>query len=169
MAKKRDFGKMSEKVLRGDKPENVPVSLEDFIQGTDGKDVKASKSQNAKTSKPQDVGKPGSRDSQNVKTLKPQDVEKPGGRDTEKSEPQNVKTSKSQNAKTLDQRLTVYLSEEGLNSLEEVWFKLRKMASAGDRKRISKSLILEEAFLIALDDLESKGEKSRIASTVLKQ
>ena len=43
------------------------------------------------------------------------------------------------------------------------------MASPNNRKRISKSVILEEAILIAWSDLKEKREKSKFAKKILKQ
>jgi len=143
--KSRGFGDLTKKVL-AEKPENAPTSLADFQDGegpetTELEGVQVIERQDVKASEPQ-----------SAKTLKRQSVKasKPSG----------------EAEKNLDQRLTLYLSEEAFDSLENAWLRLRKLAKSGDRKRISKSLIIEEALLIALEEFEAKGEKSRLVKAL---
>ena len=62
---------------------------------------------------------------------------------------------------------TFYLSQEGLQALEELQYQLRRLASLDDRGQISYSLIVERAILLAMEELEAQGAASRIASRLL--
>jgi hypothetical protein len=64
-------------------------------------------------------------------------------------------------------KATYYLAVEAVDALEEGWYQLRRMASTEDRAGISKSLIVETALQIALEELEKSGQKSRIAKRLL--
>lgn len=64
-------------------------------------------------------------------------------------------------------KATYYLAVEAVDSLEEGWYQLRRMASTDARTGISKSLIVETAIQIALEELEKSGQKSRIAKRLL--
>jgi len=64
-------------------------------------------------------------------------------------------------------KATYYLSIEAIEALEEGWYQLRKLASTDTRTGISKSLIVEEALQIVLEELEKAGQKSRIAKRLL--
>jgi len=143
--KSRGFGDLTKKVL-AEKPENTPTSLADF---QDGEGPEVPEAEGVQASERQDAKTP---ELQSSKTLKRY----------------NVKTSKpsGESEKNLDQRLTLYLSEEAFDSLENAWLRLRKLAKSGDRKRISKSLIIEEALQIALEEFEAKGEKSRLVKVL---
>lgn len=66
-------------------------------------------------------------------------------------------------------KATYYLSTEILESIEEAWIQLRRMAPKDERGQISKSLIVELAVQIALDELKSKGEKSLLARKIRKE
>ena len=59
-------------------------------------------------------------------------------------------------------KATFYLSQPALENLEEAWYRLRKLAK-NNRSKVSKSLIVELAVRTALEDLEEKGDKSRLA------
>ena len=48
-------------------------------------------------------------------------------------------------------------------SLEEARLKLRELARPGGRAKITKSLIVEVAIHLAIEDLEASGEKSPLA------
>jgi len=50
-----------------------------------------------------------------------------------------------------------------VEALEEGWLELRKLADKKDRGQISKSLIVELALQLALEDLEKKGADSSLA------
>ena len=60
-------------------------------------------------------------------------------------------------------KATFYLSREVLFSLEEARLKLRDLARPGGRAKITKSLIVEVAIQLAIEDLEASGEKSPLA------
>ena len=60
-------------------------------------------------------------------------------------------------------KATFYLSREVLFSLEEARLKLRVLARPEGRAKISKSLIVEVAIHLAIEDLEASGEKSPLA------
>ncbi len=60
-------------------------------------------------------------------------------------------------------KATFYLTREVLCSLEEARLKLREMARPGGRAKITKSLIVEVAIQLAIEELEASGEKSPLA------
>jgi hypothetical protein len=64
-------------------------------------------------------------------------------------------------------KATYYLAVEAVDALEEGWYQLRKMASTDNRTSISKSLIVETALQIALEELEKSGQKSSLAKKLL--
>lgn len=59
---------------------------------------------------------------------------------------------------------TFYLSQDGLEALEELQYQLRRLARPEDRAQISYSSIVEEALLLALEELKGKGEASQLAN-----
>jgi hypothetical protein len=61
-------------------------------------------------------------------------------------------------------KATFYLHPEVLERLEDAWHQLRKSTKSTERGKISKSLIVEVALAIALQDLEGQGEASPLAS-----
>ena len=61
-------------------------------------------------------------------------------------------------------KATFYLTKKVLDSLEEARLKLREMARSEGRAKITKSLIVEVAIQLALEELEASGEKSPLAS-----
>lgn len=64
-------------------------------------------------------------------------------------------------------KATYYIAIEEVEALEEGWYQLRKMASTDNRTSISKSLIVETALQIVLEELEKSGQKSRLAKKLL--
>lgn len=60
-------------------------------------------------------------------------------------------------------KATFYLTREVLYSLEEARLKLREMARPEGRAKITKSLIVEVAIHLAIEELEASGEKSPLA------
>jgi hypothetical protein len=64
-------------------------------------------------------------------------------------------------------RFTCYVSHTTLDALERAWYELRQRAGSGGRPRISRSLIIEIALQIALEELNAKGARSRLASRVV--
>jgi hypothetical protein len=60
-------------------------------------------------------------------------------------------------------KATFYLTREVLFSLEEARLKLREMARPEGRAKITKSLIVEAAIQLALEELEASEEKSPLA------
>ena len=64
-------------------------------------------------------------------------------------------------------KATYYISIEAVEALEEGWYQLRKLASTDARTGISKSLIVEEALQIVLEELERTGQKSKLAKKLL--
>jgi hypothetical protein len=81
---------------------------------------------------------------------------------------QNIKTEKHNTIK-LDNKVkaTYYLSQKAVGALEDTQYQLRKIAGE-NRARVSKSFIVEMAIQMALEDVESKGNKSRILKEVLR-
>jgi hypothetical protein len=59
-----------------------------------------------------------------------------------------------------------YLSPEGAEAIEELWYQLRKMAGAG-KTQINKSLIVDLGLQIAREELEKEGSSSKIARRAL--
>lgn len=64
-------------------------------------------------------------------------------------------------------KATYYLSQMTLDELEDAWHQLRKEASRENRGEISKSLIVDIALTIVLEDLKELGLQSPIASRML--
>ena len=60
-------------------------------------------------------------------------------------------------------KASFYLTREVLVSLEEARLKLREMARPEGKAKITKSLIVEVAIQLAIEDLEASGEKSPLA------
>ena len=60
-------------------------------------------------------------------------------------------------------KATFYLTREVLFSLEEARLKLREMARPEGRAKITKSLIVEVAIQLAIEELEASGGKSPLA------
>ena len=60
-------------------------------------------------------------------------------------------------------KASFYLTREVLVSLEEARLKLRDLARPEGRAKITKSLIVEVAIHLAIEDLEASGEKSPLA------
>ena len=56
---------------------------------------------------------------------------------------------------TPKRKATYYLREDTLSELEEVWFQLRQRADEGQKRKVSKSAIVEAAIETAIDELES--------------
>ena len=52
-------------------------------------------------------------------------------------------------------KATYYLREDTLSKLEELWFQLRQQADEGEKRKVSKSAIVEAAIETAIDELES--------------
>lgn len=63
----------------------------------------------------------------------------------------------------LKMKATFYLDAETVEALETGWMELRKLADKKDRGQISKSLIVELALQMALDELKTQGAKSLLA------
>jgi hypothetical protein len=60
-------------------------------------------------------------------------------------------------------KASFYLTREVLVSLEEARLKLREMARPEGKAKITKSLIVEVAIQLAIEELETSGEKSPLA------
>ena len=63
---------------------------------------------------------------------------------------------------TPKRKATYYLREDTLSELEEVWFQLRQRADEGEKRKVSKSAIVEVAIEAAIEELESDGESAII-------
>ena len=57
-------------------------------------------------------------------------------------------------------KATFYLDSKAVEALEDGWMELRKLADKRSRGRISKSLMVELALQLALEDLRKKGSDS---------
>lgn len=64
-------------------------------------------------------------------------------------------------------KVTFYLSQAAIDALEDGWLQLRRLAR--ERASVSKSSIVEQALLIALEELASKGDESELAKRMAKQ
>lgn len=64
-------------------------------------------------------------------------------------------------------KATYYIDSQAVEELEAGWIQLRKMADKKVRGQVSKSLIVEMALQIVLEDLEKTGQKSQIARKIL--
>ena len=78
--------------------------------------------------------------------------------------PEESSTEASEDKKI---KATYYIAIEAVEALEEGWYQLRKMASTDTRTSISKSLIVETALQIVLEELDKTGQKSRLAKKML--
>jgi len=79
------------------------------------------------------------------------------------SKPARQKKAQAQapdTAPTEKVKATFYLDAEVVEALEEGWMELRKLAD--NRGRISKSLIVELALDMALEELKKKGSESSL-------
>ena len=65
-------------------------------------------------------------------------------------------------------KATFYLDSKAVESLEDGWMELRKLADKKGRGRISKSLIVELALQMALEDLRKKGYDSLLAKKLIR-
>ena len=95
-------------------------------------------------------------------TIKPvsQPTSKPVRRPTSKPAGQK-KAEKAGPAQKV--KATFYLDAQAVEALEAGWMELRKLADKKDRGQISKSLIVELALQLALEDLEKRGAESSLA------
>jgi len=64
-------------------------------------------------------------------------------------------------------KATFYIDSKAVEALEDGWIQLRKLAPKKVRGHISKSLIVELALQMALEDLKAKGSSSQIAKKSL--
>ncbi len=78
------------------------------------------------------------------------------------SKRQNVKTPKLQDSITLDQRHTVYLTSDTTDNLALALIKTRKILG----RNVAKSLFIEKALGIILEELENKGDKSKVVKAL---
>lgn len=75
---------------------------------------------------------------------------------------------KPENNKTVEQdkeKITFNLSSELVDRLEDSWLKLRRRFKG--EQRITKTLLVEKALELALDDLEANNESSVIFKKIL--
>ena len=85
---------------------------------------------------------------------------KPAGKPTSKP----VSQKKAQAEEPAEKvKATFYLDSKAVESLEGGWMELRKLADKKSRGQISKSLIVEQALQMALEDLQKKGSDSLLA------
>lgn len=87
------------------------------------------------------------------------------------SKPVRQKTIKTVNHNTIKSdnkvKATYYLSQKAVDALEDAQYQLRKMAGES-RSKVSKSIIVELAIQMALEDVEAKGNKSRLLKDILR-
>jgi hypothetical protein len=70
-------------------------------------------------------------------------------------------------ASTDKTKATYYISQVAVSELEEVWQQLRKTAPPALKGEISKSLIVDIALKIVLEDFRQWGAKSQLANKTL--
>ena len=63
-------------------------------------------------------------------------------------------------------KATYYISTEIAEALEDGWIQLRRISPKDSRGQVSKSLIVELAIQMALDELKSKGKDSRLVKRI---
>lgn len=140
-------------MTRKQTPDVLGSLLEEESEAPASKDAKSPKQQSSKSSK-----------QQSGKTSKQQSGKPP--------EQQNAKALErfddilSADEKT---RSTLYFASETTYALDEAKLRLRRMLKPENLKSISKSSIAEAALLLALQDLDERGEDSDIARLLAKQ
>jgi hypothetical protein len=77
--------------------------------------------------------------------------------------PENPPTRAPADAPAERVKATFYLDSTVLERLEEAWHRLRKGAKGTERGKVSKSVIVEVALELALQDLEGQGAASQLA------
>ena len=78
-----------------------------------------------------------------------------------------IKTEKHNTIKSDNKvKATYYLSQHSVDALEDAQYHLRKLAGE-NRSRVSKSRIVEMGIRMVLDDVGSKGKKSKLLQEVL--
>jgi len=90
-----------------------------------------------------------------------QSTSKPARKTTSKPVSQKKKAQDQEPAEKV--KATFYLDSKAVEALEDGWMELRKMADKKNRSRISKSLMIELALQMALEDLQKKGSDSLLA------
>ena len=84
------------------------------------------------------------------------------------SRPAPAPAKKAEEAPGDKVKATFYLSTETVEDLETGWIQLRRLAPKETRGQVSKSLIVELALQIALEELKSKKDKSLLAKKASK-
>ena len=90
-----------------------------------------------------------------------QSTSKPARKTTSKPVSQKKKAQDQEPAEKV--KATFYLDSKAVEALEDGWMELRKLADKRSRGRISKSLMVERALQMALEDLRKKGSDSLLA------
>ena len=87
------------------------------------------------------------------------------------SKPVSQRTRKPKAPPPSDEKIkaTFYLSLETLDALEAGQLQLRRLAGHEKRGKVSKSSIVDLSLWAALEELQAKGEKSQLASMMVKQ
>jgi len=87
---------------------------------------------------------------------------------SKKSTPKAPRPSKMPDLAGEKDKATYYLDQAILASLDEAWLQLRRLAGPEHRRQISKSWIVEQAILMAVEELKAKGSSSSIAKRIPK-
>ena len=91
--------------------------------------------------------------------------------DTESSGDERTSTPAHQHtsapAPEVRRKATYYIAPHSLEELEQGWQQLRLLVPIEQRRRVSKSLIVETALQLALDDLSARGAQSQLAARFL--
>lgn len=83
--------------------------------------------------------------------------------DTSKAASHQTSTEEAESGSVEKIKVTYYLSPEGAEAVEDLWYTLRRMAAPENRGQISKSLIVDLAVQLALSDLEAEGRQGQLA------
>jgi len=65
-------------------------------------------------------------------------------------------------------KVTFYISSDAVESLENAWLSLRKLAKQRTRRSTSKSKIVEAAIRMAAQDVADNGEQSQFVDALVK-
>ena len=98
-----------------------------------------------------------------------QNAVKPARKKKEPADPAPVPAKEQEEAPVDKVKATFYIATETVEALEEGWSRLRKLVPKDLRGQVSKSLMVELAIQMALEELQVKGIKSLLARKARKE
>lgn len=137
----------------------TPDILEDLLGGAEPEPTKKPVDQPASTPVRHKAGTPAQKP-----TSEPVIQAKTGRPKREKKPAPPVEAPPGEKVKA-----TFYLSAEVVEALEAGWIQLRRLTPKDRRGQVSKSMIVELAVQEALEDLDSKKERSNLARKAWKE